>query len=269
MQQESSFDMDQRWPPLLGTPSGQATFRAAYEDFRVDEIQAYSPCGTGEHLFIRVEKTGLTTDQVLRQIAKHLGIKTRDMGTAGLKDKDAVASQWISLPSRLSDGIDKLDIPGVRILEAQKHTNKLKTGHLKGNRFIVTLRDIDENTRIDMESRCAKILVSGCPNYFGPQRFGANGNNEEEGRAILQGKGRRHDRRGLRFMLNALQSALFNDILAERIKRDIFTKVLEGDLLIKADTGGRFLCTDPELDQARADDFLVHPSGPMFGPKMA
>ncbi len=269
MHEETSLDLDKRWPTLLGKPRGHASFRTVPEDFRVDEIPSYTPCGTGEHLFARIEKSGLSTDQVLRQMASQLGIKTRDMGTAGLKDKDSVSTQWISMPARLSQGLDNLEIPGVKILEAQKHTNKLKTGHLKGNRFSVTLRDVDDDAIQDMDERCCRIRTMGYPNYFGPQRFGIGGNNEAEGRAILQGKGRRHDRRGLRFMLNALQSALFNDVLAERISRGLFGKVLQGDILIKDDTGGRFLCTEPQVDQARADQFLVHPSGPMFGPKMA
>ncbi len=269
MQHSSSLDMDQRWPPLLGKPNGHAKLRAVLEDFRVDEIPAYDPCGTGEHLFVKIEKSGLTTDQVLGQMAKHLGIKTRDMGTAGLKDRLAITTQWVSIPARASSALDTMDIQGVQIIDSKKHTNKLKTGHLKGNHFSITLRDVDDETIAEMGKRCSLIRAKGCPNYFGPQRFGARGDNEAEGRAILQGKGRRHDRRGLRFMLNALQSALFNDVLAQRISKGMFSRVLDGDILIKADTGGRFLCTDPKLDQSRADDFLVHPSGPMFGPKMA
>ncbi len=260
--------MDERWPRLLGPPLASGRLRAQAEDFRVEEIPAYAPCGHGEHLMIEIEKTGLTTDQVVRTLARHLGIKASAIGAAGLKDRKAVTRQWLSVPAAARAGLDSFDHSEISILRAELHTNKLKTGHLEGNRFRIRLRAVEADQRKEIERRCRELGRLGVPNYFGPQRFGREGANEAEGRALLAGRGQRHDRRGLRFMLNAAQSGLFNDVLALRIREGLFSAVLEGDVLIKADTGGRFVCTDPDADQPRADRFEVHASGPMFGPKM-
>jgi tRNA pseudouridine13 synthase len=260
--------MSNRWPALLGRPAARARIRASCADFRVEEIPAYPPCGHGEHLLVEVEKTDLTTDQLVRALARHTGVRPAEVGTAGLKDRRAVTRQWLSLPARAADALDTFDQSGIRLLRAERHTNKLKTGHLRGNRFGLRLRELNAAHHEAVVQRAERLAATGVPNYFGPQRFGRGGDNEAEGRAVLRGRGRRHDRRGLRFVLNAVQSGLFNDLLALRIHREVFDKALAGDLLIKADSGGRFICREPAVDQARADRLEVHPSGPMFGPRM-
>jgi len=260
--------MTDRWPALLGPPDARARIRASCADFRVEEIPAYPPCGRGEHLLVEAEKTDLTTDQLVRALARHAELRPAEIGTAGLKDRRAVTRQWLSLPARAAAAIDTFDQAGVRLLRAERHTNKLKTGHLRGNRFGLRLRELSAAHRSAVVHRAQRLAVTGVPNYFGPQRFGRGGDNEAEGRAVLRGQGRRHDRRGLRFVLNAVQSGLFNDLLALRIRREVFDEALAGDLLIKADSGGRFICREPAVDQARAERLEVHPSGPMFGPRM-
>ncbi len=260
--------MSDRWPALLGPPGVRARIRASCADFRVEEIPAYPPCGSGEHLLVEAEKTDLTTDQLVRALASQAGLRPAEIGTAGLKDRRAVTRQWLSLPARAAAALDTFEQPGIRLLRAERHTNKLKTGHLRGNRFGLRLRELSAADRDAVVQRAEQLAVSGVPNYFGPQRFGRGGDNEVEGRAVLRGHGRRHDRRGLRFVLNAVQSGLFNDVLALRIRRELFDKVLAGDVLIKTDSGGRFVCQEPAVDQARADRLEVHPSGPMFGPRM-
>jgi len=260
--------MSERWPALLGRPPTRARMRVAAEDFEVEEIPAYTPCGTGEHLFIEIEKIDLTTEQVIRALARHLGLAPGAIGSAGRKDKRAVTRQWLSLPASAGGCLDRFELPGVRVLSAERHTNKLKTGHLKGNRFRIRLKGIEPADSSDLAGRIAALEQRGVPNYFGPQRFGVEGRNEADGIAILKGHGKRTDRNNLRFLLSAVQSALFNDVLAQRIRAGLFDRVVAGDILLKADTGGRFTCEQPELDQARADRFEVHPTGPMFGPKM-
>jgi tRNA pseudouridine13 synthase len=150
----------------------------------------------------------------------------------------------------------------------RRHGNKLKTGHLKGNRFTIRLRDLAPADGGDLRDRIAQLSKTGYPNYFGPQRFGPEGRNEVEGLLCLRGTGRRVEPRRLRFLLSAVQSGLFNDLLAARIQRACFSRVIAGDVLQKADTGGMFVCTDPLTDQARADQLAIHPTGPIFGPKM-
>ena len=260
--------MSERWPQLLGPPPARALLRVAAEDFRVEEIPAYPTSGQGEHLFIEIEKVDLTTEQVVRALADQLGIKPASIGAAGRKDKHAITRQWLSLPASAQAALERFERAGVQVLQVDRHANKLKTGHLKGNRFQIRLRGIDRAVHALLEKRLDALGRGGVPNYFGPQRFGIGGRNEADGIAILNGRGKRADRNSLRFLLSAVQSALFNDVLANRIRAGLFERVLEGDILVKAETGGRFHCQDPALDQPRADRFEIHPTGPMFGPKM-
>lgn len=260
--------MNERWPWLLGPPSARARMRVDPEDFQVEEIPAYPTSGTGEHLFIEIEKVDLNTEQVVRALAEQLRLKPGAIGSAGRKDKRAVTRQWLSLPASAKAAVERFEMPGVRVLRTGLHTNKLKTGHLKGNRFRIRLRGVGHEHHQDLEARLADLARRGAANYFGPQRFGRDGRNEAEGIAILTGRGKRVDRKSLRFLLSAVQSALFNDVLADRIRTGLFDRVLAGDILVKADTGGRFVCQQPDEDQPRADRLEVHPTGPMFGPKM-
>ncbi|MBW2701352.1 MAG: tRNA pseudouridine(13) synthase TruD [Deltaproteobacteria bacterium] len=257
-----------RWPSLLEKPTARGRIREQVEDFVVQEIPAYDPCGEGKHLFIEVEKTGLTSDQVVAALATQLNISERDIGMAGIKDRWAITRQWFSLPAQAEDVLDKFQLEGVRILSRKAHGNKLKTGHLNGNTFQIRVRGLDHDSRKDIEDRVAKILRLGIPNYFGTQRFGSRGDNENLGKLILDGRGPRLSRRRLRLVLNAVQSALFNDVLAQRIQGQSFNLALAGDLMIKTESGGRFVCEDPSIDQARMDAHEIHPSGPMFGPRM-
>jgi tRNA pseudouridine13 synthase len=257
-----------RWPRLLPPPPRAGVLRQENEDFEVEEIPAYPPCGAGEHLLLEIEKRNLTTDQVVRELSRRLRIAPGDIGTAGLKDRRAVARQWMSIPARAETGLDGLDIPGVRVLRRGRHRNKLRTGHLRGNRFRLRLASVDPALDGEVERRCQALRAGGAPNYFGPQRFGREGSNREAGIRLLRGQGRCPDRRRLRLLLNAVQSDLFNDLLALRIRRGLFGTVLAGDILERAGSGGMFCCNEPAVDQKRFDDFEIHITGPMFGPEM-
>jgi tRNA pseudouridine13 synthase len=260
--------MPDRWPTRLDPPSITGTIRKEPEDFQVEEIPAYLPAGQGSHLFLHVEKRNRTTDEVVRALAKYLRIKTGQIGCAGLKDRAALTRQWLSIPAEAREGLDTFRLEGATIIRSDLHTNKLKTGHLKGNRFHIRIRDLGANGNDEIARRCTALAEKGVPNYFGPQRFGRDGQNEAAGRELLAGGKGRRDTRTLRLLLSAVQSGLFNDVLALRLSRGLFNQALEGDLLIKADTGGRFLCEDPEREQPRMDAQEIHPSGPIFGPKM-
>jgi len=157
------------------------------EDFRVDEIPLYQPCGSGEHLFVEIEKTGLSTFSVIEQLARQLKIKPRDIGYAGLKDAKAITRQSLSLPGVKVEDLDRVEIEGVRVLNAVSHQNKLRPGHLAGNRFHIKIR----NTAADAEEKALDILYVlqdiGVPNRFGEQRYGSLANNQLVGKAILAG----------------------------------------------------------------------------------
>ncbi|HEY6101105.1 MAG TPA: tRNA pseudouridine(13) synthase TruD [Anaeromyxobacter sp.] len=257
-------------------PGSGGILRASAEDFRVDEAPAYLPSGAGPHLYLRVEKRGRTTPDVLRSLARALGVAERDSGYAGLKDRDAVATQWLSFPSAKDPDPASLEGPGLRVLEVSRHANKLRTGHVRANRFAIVVRGGDLGRA---RPAAALLLARGFPNFFGPQRFGTEGRNAEIGKAILHGPStgpeqapevRRaaRDRFLRRLSLSAYQAHLFNRWLAERMADGLFAAALRGDVMKKLDTGGLFTCEDPALDGPRVERFELSPAGPMFGHRM-
>lgn len=250
-------------------PGSGGTLQATPEDFRVDEIPAYLPSGTGPHLYLLVEKRGRTTRDVVRALARRLEVPDRDVGAAGLKDRHAVTTQWLSFPVAASPDPAGLAEEGLRVLEVSRHVNKLRTGHLRGNRFSIVARGGDAAAA----RACAAALgARGLPNFFGAQRFGVDGRNAAVGRALLQGKLAEpevrlasRDRFLRRLSISAWQSSLFNRWLAERIADGLFARALAGDVMKKLDSGGIFTCEDPAADQPRVERFEISPAGPMFG----
>lgn len=156
------------------------------DDFFVEEIPLYLPCGEGEHLYLTIEKRGLTTFALMQQLARELGIRERDMGYAGLKDARATTRQTISLPGVSLQQIENLQIDRVTVLSAAFHRNKLRPGHLAGNRFRIRIRE----AKPDSEERARDVLhvleQLGVPNFFGQQRYGSLGNSHLIGHALLR-----------------------------------------------------------------------------------
>ena len=163
------------------------SIRQQPEDFQVDEIPLYEPCGEGDHLYLRVEKCGLTTYDLLRELAKALKCNERDLGYAGLKDARAITRQTVSVPLRKPDDVKGLEIQGVTILSASLHRNKLRPGHLAGNRFRIRIHQ-PQPEGLQRATAILGVLENiGVPNRFGEQRYGALGNSHRIGRAILRG----------------------------------------------------------------------------------
>ena len=174
------------WPYLTDRSvkiSGE--FKTVPEDFLVEEIPLYKPCGSGEHLYLLVEKTGLSTDQLINKISRQLGIRARDIGFAGKKDRVGFTRQWLSLGKLQKEKVANIDITNVKILANEYHRNKLRRGHLKGNRFFIVLRNVDQEALQKSKNILEKLIKTGIPNYFGPQRFGAKGDNPTVGWALL------------------------------------------------------------------------------------
>ncbi|MRR06741.1 MAG: tRNA pseudouridine(13) synthase TruD [Deltaproteobacteria bacterium] len=155
------------------------------EDFKVTEIPLYLPCGEGEHAYVEIEKRGLTTLEAIRRIARSLGISERDIGYAGLKDARGVTRQTLSIPRVDTEQLLSLSLQGIKILSANRHRNKLKTGHLAGNHFSIRVRAIESDAREKAEAVLSVLSERGVPNYFGSQRYGGLGNSHHIGRAIL------------------------------------------------------------------------------------
>jgi tRNA pseudouridine13 synthase len=244
------------------------------EDFVVDEIPAYEPSGEGNHVYLHVKKRDLPTDAAVRSIAKALGADARNAGVAGMKDKRAVTTQWISLEPPRGASMEEflsraaaLSLDGIEILEVKRHGNKLKTGHLHGNRFRIVVRAVpDSKAFID---KAEKVAVTGVPNAFGEQRFGKEADNAKRALDIVAGREKPpRDTRLLRLLYSSLQSDVFNSVLEERVRRGTWATALKGDVLKKTDTGGLFVCTDEQEDAARAERGEVSATGPLPGPKM-
>ncbi len=232
----------------------------------VDEVPLYPASGEGEHTFVRVEKRLLTSEEVAQQLARAAGISSRDVGYAGRKDRVAVTRQWFSVPGLDPDAARELELPGVRVIEAARHRHKLRTGQLRGNRFEIRVRDIDPDLAQCARERSVEIESLGMPNRFGRQRFGRRGDNADRAIAILEGARPPRNRRDTRFLFSALQSQVFNDVLASRpIPLD---RLELGDLAMKSDSGGVFLVEDLEREGPRAAAFEISPTGPIFGAKM-
>jgi tRNA pseudouridine13 synthase len=255
-------------PPLFtpDLPGVGGRIRVRDEDFEVEEVPSYEPSGSGEHLYLWVEKRGMAPEFFARTIAQRLGTHPGNVGTAGLKDRHAVTRQWVSVPRECEPRVKNIDGDGVRVLKTGYHTNKLKPGHLRGNRFRILVRDADRSAPAD--AILDRIRTQGMPNFYGPQRFGRDGGTVDLGLQCLAGKAPRRIRPFLfRFALSAVQSLLFNDYLARRMRDGFFRTVLEGDVMAKWPAGGLFVAKDVAAEQARFDSRETVSAGPMFGKK--
>jgi tRNA pseudouridine13 synthase len=168
-------------------PGTGGQIKAAPEDFVVEEIPLYEPSGEGQHVYVRIEKRGLSTYQAIKAIARRLGVPAGAIGYAGLKDARAVTRQTLSIDGIEPEQAAALQVPGVQVLEARRHRNKLKIGHLAGNRFRICVRGPDEGARPAAHAVLGELQARGVPNYFGGQRFGVRGNTHRLGLALLRG----------------------------------------------------------------------------------
>jgi tRNA pseudouridine13 synthase len=301
------------------------------EDFFVQEIPLYEPSGEGEHVYCEVQKTSLTTFDAINRIAAALNISNRDIGYGGLKDARAVTQQVFSIPLVTPEAVMNLQVTGLSILWAARHTNKLRIGHLAANRFAVKIRDVNPTDVVKLRPVLDVLEKRGLPNYFGEQRFGRRGNNDQLGAAYVAGDSERllklllgspdpsiddphtlrarqafderdnelamriyprshgMERRVLlrlmkthkpgaavrsideklrRLWVSALQSRLFNDVLAKRLEMGTMDRVLDGDLAMKHENGACFTVENAQAEQSRADAFEISPTGPMVGYRM-
>lgn len=156
------------------------------EDFLVAEIPLYLPEGVGEHTFAEIEKRGITTLEALRRLARAVDLPERELGYAGMKDARGVTRQTFSIPRISPELLLALELPGIRIIWAKPHRNKLKLGHLSGNRFHIRIRGVGEEAGAKAEKVISILNRRGVPNYFGEQRYGVQGNSHLIGRALLR-----------------------------------------------------------------------------------
>jgi len=251
------------WARALGPPLFAGRIRCSPQDFVVTELLKLEFSNDGEHDWLWVEKTGANTAWVAGQLARYAGLKERDVGYAGLKDRHAVTSQWFSVrrPSGEGTGWDAFKAEGVEVLECHRHQRKLKRGAHKGNEFRIAVRceNIDAH-RDSLIERLQAIAEQGVPNYFGEQRFGRDGANIALGRSVVAG--RRLSRHKRSIGISALRSLEFNNELSARIDAGTWNLLQQGEKANLDGTGSVFnvdeLTTDIEQRCAELD---IHPTG--------
>jgi tRNA pseudouridine13 synthase len=254
-------------PCAHGGPAGRAQVRAAPEDFLVREWLGWEADGEGDHLLLKVRKRGANTLWVAKQLARLAKIDARDVGFAGLKDRDAVAEQAFTVPARSALGDAWLGIggEGFEVIAAARHRRKLKRGALKGNDFTIVLRAFAGDATV-LEQRLRSIAAAGAPNYFGPQRFGRDANNLRVALEWFSGGGAPQDRWQRGFALSAARAAIFNAVVAHRVQDGTWNRLLPGEVVNLDGSGSVFVAdaVDAALEDrcARLD---VHPTGPMWG----
>ena len=271
------------------------------EDFIVEELPLYEPARAGTHTYFAIRKRNLSTLEAINRIARELKVPARDFGYAGLKDRNAVTIQILSIEGITPEQILRSEQPDIEVLWAERHTHKLRVGHLRGNRFVLTLRDMSHDILPLLKVSMTRLATEGVPNRFGTQRFGNKNDSHLIGRALLRAEWETvlqfmltEDRlqtdnvvrrmqqdlarkpiekvitsipyRLRKLYLSAYQAFLFNRILEKRMPH--LGELLAGDIAVKHSNGAPFLVGDPVLEQPRADAFEISPSGPIFGYKM-
>jgi len=250
--------------------------RATTDHFQVEEIPLYSPCGEGTHLYVNLTREGLTTRDVQRRLAMLFGGNDGAVGFAGMKDKYARTTQTFSINVGKVER-DFIEQATTRIRSqlpvtvnwADLHRNKLKLGHLRGNRFTITVTDFDPpaDEALDRVRTIAALLIErGMPNFFGPQRFG--GDNLSRGLAIIQGKYREGEVWLRRLLVSSYLGFLCNLYLTRRIELGLFDRILTGDIAKKYDTGGLFVVEDGSAEQQRYESHEISFTAPIYGSKM-
>ena len=254
-------------PRAFGLPACRGVIRAVPEDFEVEEILGFEPEGEGEHALLWVEKRGANTRWVAHRLAEYAGLRVREVGYSGLKDRHAVARQWFSLrlAGRPEPDWMALQSDEFRILRAVRHRRKLRPGTARGNRFRIVVRDLGGDVA-ELERRLSLIAVRGVPNYFGEQRFGNAGGNLERARALLAGESGRMDAQRRGIYLSTARSLLFNQVLAERVADGSWDQALPGEVLMLDGSHSVFVTeVIDETLQRRLREQDLHPTGPLWG----
>ncbi|EDU60556.1 tRNA pseudouridine(13) synthase TruD [Providencia stuartii] len=237
---------------LHGKPLSTGKLKSQPEDFIVKEDLGFELDGEGEHVMVRVEKTGCNTLFVAEQLAKFAKISARSVSYAGLKDRNAVTEQWfcLQMPGKETPDFSLWQLDGCRAIATTRQKRKLRIGTLKGNQFELTIRDI--SVPEDVEARLQKVAEQGIPNYFGEQRFGRDGQNLTQALRWANQEITVRERNKRSFYLSAARSAMFNHVASERIENQTINQVLLGDALQLTGRGSWFVATAEELPTLQA-----------------
>ncbi len=271
-------------------------FNSSARDFTVEEIPLYAFTGEGEHLILHIRKKEMTTWEMLDVISNHVGVRRRDMGYAGLKDKHAMTLQYVSMMAIHEEKLKSFNHEKIKILSTIRHNNKIRVGHLKGNRFKIRLKKVLGVQKEKLDSTLKWIKANGVPNYFGNQRFGTGGNNWIDGKKLLEGKIKMRDKKTKEFLMGSYQSYLFNNWLSKRMELNLllekftqteveqimklpkgslkgtkeqpnFFKLVEGDVMMHYPYGRLFNVENLEEESKRFAANDIAPAGLLAGKK--
>lgn len=253
-------------PRAFGEPCGSAQLKACVEDFQVDEVLDIPLSGSGEHLWLWVEKRLLNTEEAARRLAKAAGVSLRHISYAGLKDRQALTRQWFSvhLPGKTDPQLSTAESDELRILDIQRHSRKLQRGAHSANGFTIRLTDLKAD-QAALEARLQTIAVQGVPNYFGLQRFGEQGNNLLGAFEYAERKELPMQRNLRSRLLSTGRSALFNRVLAQRVQSQTWNIAQVGDVLAFTTSRSFFIAGAEECQDPRLAQLDVHPTGPLWG----
>jgi len=253
-------------------PGIGGSLKSTPEDFVVEEIPVYLPTGEGDHLFLWIEKRGVSAQFLVKILAQQLQLNSRDIGVAGLKDRHAVTRQFVSVPAECEPLLSEFSFDGINILEITRHERKLKTGHLKGNRFSILVKNTCEDGFQKAQAIQEKIEQTGFPNFYGAQRMGIENETLLMGMKLLKDErvpSKYFRNKSLkRLALSAAQSCLFNRALSDRVAEHSLHTVQLGDAMQVCESGGIFIVEDVPREQERFDLRETVITGPIFGPKM-
>ncbi|PAF41429.1 tRNA pseudouridine(13) synthase TruD [Helicobacter sp. 11S02596-1] len=247
-------------------------------DFMVREIPLYPFSQDGEHLILNIRKKGLSTLEMIKILSNAIGCKTGEIGYAGLKDKSATTTQYISIHKKFAPAIEDkqalLEEKNIKILATSHHSNKLKIGHLKGNDFFIRLKKVTPASFAKIDSILQIIAKNGLPNYFGYQRFGKDGDNHIEGKKIAHQEKKLKNKKINDFLISSYQSFLFNQWLSHRIKiSKIFENFTPNEIQIALKKHAislpletiKSICTQAHFFKLFPGDWMCHyPHGKLF-----
>ncbi|WP_198264082.1 tRNA pseudouridine(13) synthase TruD [sulfur-oxidizing endosymbiont of Gigantopelta aegis] len=250
-------------------PQGKAKFKTEPADFIVRETLSFEPEGEGTHAYLYIEKTNTNTEWLARQLARFVGVEAKEIGYAGLKDRNGVTSQWFSINLEIIDVPpiwDDFQLDGVKILINTLHRKKLKRGAIKHNSFEITLRDIENTSAEALKNKIALIQSTGVPNYFAQQRFGHGYGNLLRGAKWFKGIHKVKKRADKSMIISAARSMLFNQMLSQRMLKFGWNTLIDGEIMMLAGTHSIFSASvvDDEI-RSRFVQGDIHPTIALWG----
>ena len=250
----------------FGASVGRGVIKQRAEDFIVDEIMSVEPSGEGEHLWLWIRKTDSNTEWVARQLARVADVRLCDVSYAGLKDRQAITSQWFSihLPGREDPDLTQLDSSEFEVLRACRHDRKLRRGAHSGNRFSLRIRQLEADQTLLLQ-RLQQICEQGVPNYFGAQRFGRGMQNLVQAEQLFSSTRRSISKHQRGLYLSAARAWVFNQYLSQRVSQGLWNRSLAGDVFQLQGKSACFVDDGSADLSARIESLEIHPTGPLWG----